>query len=246
MRRKILGMVSKSRTLPGPRAAMRAGVPAFGPCRTCFGALAISQRLQLLLALSALLFLQPLHAFAFSQRPHLFFVEGSLGGAWNSAFDREDQLVNEYGPFYWNADGDFYRYKPSNLTLTTGVGYEFIVDSWLGLRASYSYTSYIHNWQASNGSRRNRSSSWVGGQAAETDGYFIGPVFRYPLPWAGSFSLELPIMWGRHVGQYYPLKAYSEFREKGGGMPARADEHTAQRLEITKWRYGLGIAFLRE
>lgn len=198
--------------------------------------------------LCALVFLslQPLQAFAFSQRPHLFFIEGSLGGAWNSAFDREDHLVNQYGPFYWMDSGNFYRYKPSDLTLTAGIGYEFLVLQWLGLRASYSYTSYIHNWQASNGSSRNRRSSWAGGQAAETDGYFIGPVFRYRLPWVPSLSLELPILWGRHVGEYYPLEAYTEFREKGGAMPVHADEHTRQRLEITKWRYGLGIAFLQE
>lgn len=199
-----------------------------------------------LLYILAFFSLQPLQAFAFSDRPHLLFVEGSLGGAWNSAFDREDSLVNAYGPFYWTNGGNFYRYKPSNLTLTAGIGYEFILLHWLGLRASYSYTSYIHNWQATNGSSRNRRSSWAGGQAAETDGYFIGPVLRYPLPWVASLSLEVPILWGRHVGQYYPLKAYTEFREETGRMPARSDEYTAQRLEVMKWRYGLGIAFLQE
>lgn len=182
----------------------------------------------------------------YESRPHLFFVEGSLGGGWNGAFDRERSLVDAYGDFYWYSGGNYYRYRPSNLVLTAGLGYEYLLLPYLGLRASYSYTSYIHDWTATRGTGRSRRSSSAGGQVAETGGYFIGTVVRYPLPWIGGFYLEAPVLWGIHRGSYYPLPAYSEFRNETGRLPQHPDEFTSQPLVVTKWRYGLGIAFMRE
>ncbi|GAB4436643.1 MAG: hypothetical protein OHK0011_19750 [Turneriella sp.] len=201
------------------------------------------------LLLAVLVFTVPASASrndADASRPHLFFVEGSLGGGWNAAFDRERSLVDAYGEFYWYSAGDYYRYRPSNLILTAGFGYEYLLLPYLGLRAAYSYTSYLNYWSAGRSSGSSRRSSTVGGQVAETGGYFIGTVLRYPMPWIGGFYLEAPILWGMHRGSYYPLPAYSEFRNQTGRMPQHPDEFTTQPLVVTKWRYGLGIAFLRE
>lgn len=179
-------------------------------------------------------------------RHHLFFVEGSLGGGWNAAFDRERSLVDAYGDFYWYSGGNYYKYQPSNLVLTAGFGYEYLLLPFIGLRASYSYTSYLNDWTATRGTGRNRRSSSAGGQVAETSGYFVGPVLRYPLPWIAGLYIEAPILWGIHRGSYYPLAAYSEFRSETGRMPQHPDEYTTQPLVVTKWRYGLGLAFMRE
>lgn len=81
---------------------------------------------------------------------------------------------------------------------------------------------------------------------AETGGYFVGTVLRYPLPGAEGLCIEVPILWGIHRGSYYPLPAYSEFRSETGRMPQHPDEYTSQPLVVTKWRYGLGLAFMRE
>jgi hypothetical protein len=199
-----------------------------------------------ILAILLILSLTPAaSAFADSARPHLFFIEGSLGGAWNSAFDRETDTVNAAGPFFWPYSGSYYRYRPSDLTLTAGFGYEYLMLHWVGLRASYSYTSYLNHWTARTGSGRYSRSSTLGGQVAETDGYFVGPVFRWHVfDWPVHF--EFPILLGMHGGSYYPLPAYTEFRELSGGLPQLADEYREQALKLSKWRYGVGVAFLQE
>ncbi len=199
----------------------------------------------LLAALPVLGVPESISAFATSARPHLFFVEGALGGGWNSAFDRERDIVNEAGPFYWPYAGNRYRYRPSDLVLTWGFGYEFLLNHWAGFRAAYSYTSYLNHWTARTGSGRYSRSSTVGSQVAETDGYFVGPVFRWqPFDW--PILLELPILWGMHSGSYYPLPAYTEFRELSGVLPQLADEYRDQPLKLSKWRYGVGVAFMQE
>ena len=183
--------------------------------------------------------------FADSARPPLVFVEGSLGGGWNAAFDRENEIINNAGPFFWPYSGSYYRYRPSDLMLTAGFGYEYLMLRWVGLRASYSYTSYLNNWTARTGSGRYSRSSTLGGQVAETDGYFVGPVFRwFAFDWPIHF--EFPILWGMHGGSYYPLPSYTEFRELNGTLPQLADEYREQPLKLSKWRYGVGVAFLQE
>jgi hypothetical protein len=130
-------------------------------------------------------------AFSYSERPHLVFVEGSLGGGWNSAFNREADIVNGAGPFFWSHDGSYYRYRSSDLMLSAGFGYEFLMLPWVGIRASYAYHSYLSNWTARTGTGRYSRSSVIGGQVAETDGYFIGPVFRYnPFDWPIHFEFR--------------------------------------------------------
>ncbi|WP_041948283.1 hypothetical protein [Turneriella parva] len=184
-------------------------------------------------------------AFSYSPRPHLVFVEGSLGGGWNSAFSREADIVNGAGPFFWSHDGSFYRYRSSDLMLSAGFGYEFLMLPWVGFRAAYAYHSYLSNWTARTGTGRYSRSSVIGGQVAETDGYFIGPVFRYnPFGWPIHF--EFPVLWGMHSGSYKPLQGYTEFRERNTSLPQLTDEYREQPLELSKWRFGLGFAFLQE
>lgn len=199
----------------------------------------------LLLALSFGSGLWGFAVYAPSERPHLIFVEGSLGGGWNAAFNREADIVNGVGPFYWTYNGNYYRYRSSDLLLSAGIGYEYLLLPWVGLRASYAYHSYLSNWTARTGTGRSSRSSVIGGQVAETDGYFVGPVFRYnPFDWPIHF--EFPVLWGMHSGSYRPLQGYTEFRDRYPALPQLADEYTEQPLKLSKWRYGIGFAFLQE
>jgi len=180
---------------------------------------------------------------AFDGRPHLFFIEGSIGDTSAAALERESEIINGQGSFYWRYNGNFYRYRTSRLTLTAGIGYEFIALEWMGLRALYSYTSHLHMMTASTGRGRYSRSSSLGGQVAETSGFFVGPVFRY-LPFDQKwFAIEIPLQWGIHAGQYTPLTTYSEIRELNNQVPPNPEEHTRQNFQLQKVRYGIGASF---